>query len=163
MCPHARTPAPDTHGQRAPTARPGGGPSGGGQAPNPRRPSKRHEVVPGMPSHRPLSAQELWGRCRAPTPTPPTPGTHGLAAHSRDRRPGRGSVQHRTPLATVRGLAACSTSGRPREGERLTPDAPRSRRGTRPPRAHRSSPGRCAHVRDTQRSPGSNAPHQPAE
>ena len=89
--------------------------------------------------------------------------TRALAAHSRDRQPGRGSTQHRTPLATVRGLAARPTSGRPGEGERLTPDAPRSRGGTRPSRAHTSPSGRPAHVPGTRRSPGSNARHQPAE
>ena len=86
-----------------------------------------------------------------------------LAPHSGDKGPGRGSAQHRTPLATVTGLAARPASGRPGEGERLRPDAPRSRGSTRPPRADHLPSGRPSHVRGTQRSPGSNARHQPAE
>ena len=83
-----------------------------------------------------------------PHPRRPHPGRTGANCPSEDPIPGwpgRGSAQCRTPLALVRGLAARPTSGRPQEGERLTPDAPCSRAGTRP---------QWGQERDTQRSPG---------
>ena len=114
----------------------------------------------------PPSGRAFGGRRQAPIPrhhsqrlsphtnTARARDTRALAAHPRDRQPGRASAHYRTVLAPMRGLAARPTSRRPGEGKRLTPDAPRSNWGTRPPREH---------VQDSQRSLGSNAGHQPSE
>ena len=53
--------------------------------------------------------------------------------------------------------------GRPREGERLTPDAPHSCESTGSPQTDHSPSGPPAHMRGTLRGPGFNAGHQPAK
>ena len=86
--PHSHTPAPTARGWRAPTARPVGGQSGGGTAPDLRRPSHSGGKHPtrGRPSSTPTvsnagpQGRTLWGRCWVPTPAPTgrrTDGSYG--------------------------------------------------------------------------------------
>ena len=114
--PHTHTPAPTARAWRAQTARPVGGQSGGGTAPDLRRPSQWWKAPPpGTPFRHPLSEQRRPARAHA---VGPVLGPHARTDRTRDTR-----VAEPRPPAPE--------DGRPGEGRRLTPDAPRN--GGRPP------------------------------
>ena len=105
--------APGTHGSRNPgcTLRRASA-AGGGTAPDTGRPSQRWKAPPReRPSATPTASnagpqgRTLWGRCRAPTPTPTAPGTRGSrnpgCTLRRTGSRGRDSAWHQAPLTTV--------------------------------------------------------------
>ena len=115
---------------------PGGQAAGRGEAPELRRPSWRRRATPsGTPSHHPHSAQ------RQPTSAHAVGPVLSLRART-DRARGTRVAEPRLPAPE---------SGRPGEGQRLTPDAPHN--GGRPP-----PPGTAPHhPRGTQPPQGMQA------
>ena len=114
--PHTHTPAPTARGWRTPTARPVGGQSGEGQrltsdAPHngERHPPRGRRSATPTASNAGPQGRTLWGRCWVPTPAPTAPRTTRVAEP----------------------WLPAPKDGRPGEGQRLTPDAPRN--GGRPP------------------------------
>ena len=114
--PHTHTPAPTACGWRTPTARPVGGQSGEGERLTSEAPHNggRHPP-PGMPFRHPHSEQPRPARAHA---VGAVLGPHARTHRTRDTR----VAEPRLPAPE---------DGRPREGQRLTPDAPRN--GGRPP------------------------------
>ena len=142
--PRAHTPAPTEHGWRTPTARPMDGQSGEGQCPT-------------------SDAPHHGGRC-------PPPGPLFRQPHSEERRPARAHAvglllgphartdRARDTWVTEPWLTA-PEDGRPGEGQRLTPDAPRNA-GKRPPRGRPSATPTTSNAPVHQRtSHGTSAPH----
>ena len=81
--PHTRTTVPTARGWRTPTARQEGGQWVEGGCPTPDAPHQggRHPPEEALPPPQKRNAgpqgHTLLGRCRAPTPAPTAPGTHG--------------------------------------------------------------------------------------
>ena len=133
-------PHPHTHAHSTWVADPNSPPSGravgGGTAPDLRRPSQWWKAPPpGMPFRHPYSEQRRPARAHAVGP--------GLGPHARtDRTRDTRVAEPRLPAPE---------DGRPGEGQRLTPDAPRN--GGRPP-----PPGTARHhPRGTQPTQGMQA------
>ena len=107
-----------------------GAPHNGGRHPPRGRPSATPTASNAGPQGR-----TLWGRCWAHTPASTAPGTHGVAEP----------------------WLPAPEDGRPGEGQRLTPDAPRNA-GKRPPGdAHPPPPHRATHQRTN--APATGHPH----
>ena len=134
--PHTHTPAPTARGWRNLTARPVGGQSGGGGAPDLRRPSQRWKAPPpGTPLRHPHGEQRRPARAHA---VGPVLGPHARTDRTRDTR----VAEPRLPTPE---------DGRPGEGQRLTPGAPHN--SGRPP-----CPGTAPHhPRGTQPPQGMHA------
>ena len=113
-------------------ARSRGRATGGGTAPDTRRPSQRWKAPPpGTPFRHPHSEQRRPARAHA---VGPVLGPHARIDRTRDTR----VPEPRLPAPE---------DGRPGEGQRLTPDAPRNA-GKRPPGdAHPPPPHRTTHQR----------------
>ena len=139
--PRPHRPHPGHTGRGTLTARSRGRTAGGGTASDTRRPSQRWKAPPprGRPSATPTASnagpqgRTLWGRCWVHTPASTAPGTHG------SRNPGR------------------PEDGRPGEGQRLTPDAPRNAGKRLPGDAHPPPPHRATHQRTN--APATGHPH----
>ena len=113
--PHTHTPAPTARGLRSPTARPNGRAVGGGTAPGLRRPSQWWKAPPpGTPFRHPHSEQRRPARAHA---VGPVLGPHARIDRIRDTR-------------VAEPWLPAPEDGRPGEGQRLTPGAPRN--GGRP-------------------------------
>ena len=152
--PHTHTPAPTARGWRTPTARPVGGQSGEGQHLTSDAPHNdgRHPPL-GMPFRHPHSEQRRPAR-----------------AHAEGLVPGPHARTDRTPDTRVaEPWLPAPKDGRPGEGQRLTPDAPRGRPPTTPaarsPHRACGPRGQCwaptpAHTRPQQVGGG---PQQPAQ
>ena len=107
--PPTHTPAPTASGWRTRTARPVGGQSGEGTAPDLRRPSQWWKAPPpGTPFHHPDSEQRRPASAHA---VGLVLGPHARTDRTRDTR----VAEPRLPAPD---------HGRPGEGQRLTPDAP---------------------------------------
>ena len=108
---HTHTPAPTARCWRTATARPSGRAVGGGKAPDLRRPSQWWKAPPpGTPFRHPHSEQRRPGRAHA---VGPVLGPHARTDRTRDTR----VAEPRLPAPE---------DGRPGEGPRLTPHAPRN-------------------------------------
>ena len=116
--PHTRTPKPIAGGRRTPTARPEGGQSGEGKRLTSDAPhnGEKHPR-PGAPIHHPHSAQRWPARAHA---AGQLQGPHAHTNRSRETR----VTEPRPPAPGA---------GQPREGQRLTPDAPHNGCGPPPP------------------------------
>ena len=114
--PYTHTARPHGMWVTDPNSTPRGRADGGGGAPDHRRPSQRRKAPPpGTPLRNPHSEQHWPARAHAVGP--------GLGPHARtDRTRGTRVAEPRLPAPE---------DGRPGEGRRLTPDAPRN--GGRPP------------------------------
>ena len=100
-----------------PDSPPRGQAAGGGRAPEPRRPSQRRRAPPpGTPFRHPHSLQRRLARAHA---LGPVLGPHAHTNRTQDTR----VAEPRLPAPE---------DGRPGEGQRLTPDAPRNRGGPAP-------------------------------
>ena len=98
---------------------PGGQEPGGGEAPDPRRPSQRRKTPPtGTPFHHPHSAQRRPARAHAVRQV------HGPRAHNNRTRDTR----------VAEPWLPAPEDERPGEGQRLTPDAPHNGDRPGPPR-----------------------------
>ena len=142
--PHTHTPAPTARGWRTRTARPIGGHSGEGQRLTSDAP---HTMVEGAPP----------GDTLPPPPKRATPARKGA-------RCGAGEGPHARPDRTRDTRVAeprlpAPEDGRPGEGQRLTPDAPRND-GKHPPRGHPSASPATSNAPTHQRtSHGTSALH----
>ena len=108
---HTHTPAPTASWWRTPTARPSGRAIGGGTAPDLRRPSQWWKAPPpGTPFRHPHSEQRRPARAHA---VGPVLGPHARTDRSRDTR-------------VAEPWRPAPEDGRPGEGQRLIPGAPRN-------------------------------------
>ena len=135
-------PHPRHTGRGTLAARSRGWAAGGGTAPDTRRPSQRWKAPPpGTPFRHPHSEQRRPARAHA---VGPVLGPHARIDRTRDTR----VAEPRLPAPE---------DGRPGEGQRLTPDAPRNA-GKRPPGdAHPPPPHRTTHQRTN--APATGHPH----
>ena len=143
--PHAHTPAPTARGWRTPTARPMDGQSGEGQRLTSDAPHHgRRRPPPGALICHPHSEQRRPARADAVGPV--------LGRHTRTERA-------RDTWVTEPWLPA-PEDGRPGEGQRLTPDAPRNA-GKRPPRGRPSATPTTSNAPTHQRTnaPATGHPH----
>ena len=143
---HARTPSTQSPWPASPGSPPRGRAVGVGGAPDPRRPSQWRTAPPrGTPFRHPHSPQRQPARAHA---VGPVLGPHARTDCNRDTR-----VAEPRPPAPE--------DGRPREGQRLTPDAPHNSGRPAPPGTV------CHHSRGTQPPQGMQAkgtvlhPHNP--
>ena len=109
--PHTHTPAPAARGWRTPTARPIGGQSGEGQRVTSDAP---HTMVEGAPP----------GDTLPPPPQGATPARKGARCGAGVGPHARADRTRDTRVAEAR--LPAPEDGRPGEGQRLTPDAPRN-------------------------------------
>ena len=135
-------PHPGHTGRGTLAARSRGRAVGGGTAPDTRRPSQRWKAPPpGTPFRHPHSEQRRPARAHA---VGPVLGRHARIDRTRDTR-------------VEEPWLPAPEDGRPGEGQRLTPDAPRNA-GKRPPGdAHPPPPHRATHQRTN--APATGHPH----
>ena len=135
-------PHPGHAGRGTLAARSRGRAVGGGTAPDTRRPSQRWKAPPlGMPFRHPHSEQRRPARAHA---VGPVLGPQARIDRTRDTR-------------VAEPWLPAPEDGRPGEGQRLTPDAPRNA-GKRPPGdAHPAPPQRATHQRTN--APATGHPH----
>ena len=115
-----------------PNSTPRGRAVGGGGAPDHRRPSQRRKAAPqGTPLRHPHSEQRRPARAHA---VGPVLGPHARTDRTRDTR----VAEPRLPSPD---------DGRPREGQRVTPDAPHN--GGRPPPSGDGAPPPPRHAAPT--------------
>ena len=137
--PHTRTPAPTARGWRTRIARPEGGQPGEGERLTSDAPHNGNRHPPqGTPSRRPQSAQRRPARADAPRPML---GPHAHTNRTWDTR----VAGPRLPVPE---------DGRPRERQRLAPDAPHNGgrpppRGTAPHRPRGTQPPQGTHAKGT--------------
>ena len=146
LCPHTHTPAPTARGWRTPTARPIGGQSGEGQRLTSDAP---HTLVEGAPP----------GDTLPPPPQRATPARKGARCGAGEGPHARADRTRDTQVAEPR--LPAPEDGRPGEGQRLTPDAPRND-GKQPPRERPSATPTTSNAPTPTRqrtSHGTSAPH----
>ena len=142
--PLGHTPAPTERGWRTPTVRSVGGRSGGGGAPDLRRPSQWWKAPPlVMPFRHPHSEQRQPARAHA---VGPVLGPHARTGRTRDT----GIAESRLPAPH---------DGRPTEGHHLTADAPHNSGRPPPPGDGPPPPQRHAAPQGTQAKGTVLGPH----